>query len=154
MTDDDPLDGEEPPAEPAEEKVGYGRPPKASRFQPGQSGNPRGRPKGAVGFKATLEKVLLQGHRIHERGRMRRRSFLELLLIVLREEAVAGKPKAIALFHELVLRFGPQEVPEGCYIFMPEPPSAEEQETEADRIKRLEQERAQAWQPQQKKRRA
>lgn len=28
-------------------EVGYGKPPAATRFQPGQSGNPRGRPKGA-----------------------------------------------------------------------------------------------------------
>jgi hypothetical protein len=28
-------------------RVGYGRPPLATRFRPGQSGNPRGRPKGA-----------------------------------------------------------------------------------------------------------
>ena len=27
--------------------VGYGRPPKATQFKPGRSGNPRGRPKGA-----------------------------------------------------------------------------------------------------------
>jgi hypothetical protein len=29
-------------------EIGYGRPPAANRFVPGQSGNPRGRPKGAV----------------------------------------------------------------------------------------------------------
>ena len=29
-----------------EYKVGYGHPPIATRFQPGKSGNPRGRPKG------------------------------------------------------------------------------------------------------------
>jgi hypothetical protein len=29
-----------------EYKVGYGHPPKGTRFQPGRSGNPRGRPKG------------------------------------------------------------------------------------------------------------
>jgi hypothetical protein len=28
-------------------EVGYGKPPKETRFKPGQSGNPRGRPKGA-----------------------------------------------------------------------------------------------------------
>ena len=28
-------------------EVGYGKPPKANRFKPGQSGNPKGRPKGA-----------------------------------------------------------------------------------------------------------
>jgi hypothetical protein len=149
---EDPFDTEEPPIESAEEAVGYGRPPKASRFKPGQSGNPRGRPKGAVGFKVTLEKVVLQEHHYRERGRRHRRTLLELLLIVLRDAAVAGKPKAVALFHELVERFGPREAPEGCYIFMPEPPSAEEQESEAERAQRLEQQRAAAWQPKQKKR--
>ena len=29
------------------EKVGYGRPPLTTRFKPGESGNPRGRPKGS-----------------------------------------------------------------------------------------------------------
>ena len=39
----------EPDLEPsvANERVGYGRPPTTTRFRPGQSGNPRGRPKGA-----------------------------------------------------------------------------------------------------------
>ncbi len=31
----------------AKYEVGYGKPPKSTRFKPGQSGNPRGRPKGA-----------------------------------------------------------------------------------------------------------
>jgi Family of unknown function (DUF5681) len=33
---------------------GYGRAPLHSRFKPGRSGNPRGRPKGAVSFKSDL----------------------------------------------------------------------------------------------------
>jgi hypothetical protein len=35
------------PPKPTDYEVGYGKPPKASRFAPGQSGNRRGRPKGA-----------------------------------------------------------------------------------------------------------
>ena len=39
-----------PPDDPGEEptyEVGYGKPPQATRFQPGKSGNPKGRPKGS-----------------------------------------------------------------------------------------------------------
>ena len=35
------------PDRPWDSEVGYGRPPKATQFKPGQSGNPKGRPKGA-----------------------------------------------------------------------------------------------------------
>ena len=34
---------------PDDEPVGYRQPPKHSRFKPGQSGNPRGRPRARVG---------------------------------------------------------------------------------------------------------
>jgi Family of unknown function (DUF5681) len=36
-----------PPSEPPKYEVGHRRPPKASQFKPGRSGNPKGRPKGA-----------------------------------------------------------------------------------------------------------
>jgi hypothetical protein len=42
----------------AEYDVGYGKPPKATRFQPGQSGNSRGRPKGTKNAKLLLEQIL------------------------------------------------------------------------------------------------
>jgi hypothetical protein len=37
-----------------DETVGYGRPPKHTRFQTGQSGNRRGRPKGAPNLATAL----------------------------------------------------------------------------------------------------
>ncbi len=61
--EDDPLGGDSfHPKRPWDPEVGYGRPPKAAQFKPGQSGNPNGRPKGA---KTVLsEKLGLQRGRV------------------------------------------------------------------------------------------
>src|SRR3954468_4797270 len=41
-------------------KVGYKKPPVESRFKPGRSGNPSGRPKGAVSFRADFAAELAE----------------------------------------------------------------------------------------------
>ena len=53
-------------------EIGYGRPPAATRFQPGQSGNPRGRPKGARSIGQMLQQALNRRVPVHENGRERR----------------------------------------------------------------------------------
>ena len=40
-------------------KVGYGKPPKHSRFKKGQSGNPRGKPRGTKNSATLLRQALL-----------------------------------------------------------------------------------------------
>src|SRR4026209_2990105 len=42
----------------AEYVVGYRRPPLHTRFQPGKSGNPSGRPKGSPNLKTLFEQIL------------------------------------------------------------------------------------------------
>ena len=37
-------------------EVGYGKPPEASRFKPGRSGNPKGRPRGSKNKRISLPK--------------------------------------------------------------------------------------------------
>jgi Family of unknown function (DUF5681) len=44
------------PASKGDYQVGYGRPPKSGQFQPGESGNPNGRPKG----RPSLHEVILE----------------------------------------------------------------------------------------------
>ena len=54
------TDSKKPPAQPlsSDYEVGYGKPPEHTRFQPGRSGNPRGRPKGTKNLKTDLVEEL------------------------------------------------------------------------------------------------
>ena len=47
-------------------EVGYKKPPKSRRFKPGQSGNPKGRPKGTKNLKTDLMEELSERVRIRE----------------------------------------------------------------------------------------
>ena len=59
-------------------KVGYKKPPLHSRFQKGQSGNPRGRPRGAKNFSTLLTEALNEPVVVTEDGRRRKISKREL----------------------------------------------------------------------------
>ena len=59
--------------------VGYGRPPKETRFQPGKSGNPTGRRKGSRSVGAILNDVFRQKIEVTENGKTRRVMALEVM---------------------------------------------------------------------------
>lgn len=77
-----------------EGSVGYGKPPEAYRFKPGQSGNPSGRPKGKKN-EATLTRELLDKKiSVHERGKTKRIPILAALLRRILEDALKGNIKS------------------------------------------------------------
>ena len=78
-----------------EYEVGYGKPPKPTQFKQGQSGNPRGRPKGSLNIATTLERELNQRVVIKENGHARTITKFEAVLKQLVNKAASGDAKAI-----------------------------------------------------------
>ncbi len=84
-------------------EVGYGRPPKASRWKPGQSGNRKGRPKGSRNFKTDLAELLSSLVNVTEAGRQRKVTVQKATLMRLGEKALKGDSRAIEKLLELAL---------------------------------------------------
>jgi hypothetical protein len=76
-------------------EVGYGKPPKHSRFKPGQSGNSKGRPKGVRNFKTDVQTTLKAPVKVTRGGKPRNVSTQEAALLRLREKALGGDPRAL-----------------------------------------------------------
>jgi Family of unknown function (DUF5681) len=99
-------------------QVGYGRPPTHSRFKSGQSGNLRGRPRGARGKKNILEEILQETHWVTENGVRRQRSTFDLVIISLRNRAIEGNLRALRAIEQLGARFAPRESEEQSVILI------------------------------------
>ena len=70
-------------------EVGYGRPPKATRFQKGRSGNPKGRPRGRR-RDIPYDTLLGQMVTVREDGRERRITAAEAFIIQLTKKGLEG----------------------------------------------------------------
>ncbi len=98
--DDGNDDEKKPPYE-----VGYGKPPMASRFPEGKSGNLKGRPKGAKNFGTALEKELRSRVPITENGKRRTISKQEAIAKQLVNKGASGDPRTLFLvLNEIRLR--------------------------------------------------
>ena len=93
-------------------KVGPGKPPKQMRFQPGQSGNPKGRPKDSRNLSTIFHKVGRQMVNVTENGRTRRIPKSEAILIQVHNKALAGKERGISDYLQAYKTFGLAGLPE------------------------------------------
>ena len=75
--------------------VGYKRPPRATQFKPGQSGNPKGRPKGSLNIANVLAKTLREQVAVNEGGRHRKITKLEAAVKQIVNKAAGGDAGAI-----------------------------------------------------------
>jgi hypothetical protein len=91
--------------EPTDYVVGYGRPPRATQFAAGKSGNPKGRPKGSRTVGAILQDILSQKIAVTENGKTRRIPTLEVMFRRLVNDAVRRDPAALKLLLPLIDRY-------------------------------------------------
>ena len=82
--------------------VGYKKPPLATRFQKGVSGNPRGRPKGARNLSTVVAAALNEKVLVTENGRKRRISKFEAAVKQLVNRAAGGEARATQLLLGLI----------------------------------------------------
>lgn len=79
--------------------VGYRKPPKHAQFRPGQSGNPKGRKKGAKGMKTLAQKTLTAKVAVRTGNGPKQMMRIEALLHKMVELGMKGNPRALlALF--------------------------------------------------------
>jgi len=88
----------------SEYTVGYGKPPQATRFQKGKSGNPRGRGKGTQNLKTILEEELQGTVTITEGGKKAKVSKLRAMLKSLMARSMSGDIRATTVLFGLVLK--------------------------------------------------
>ena len=136
---------------PRDDKVGYGRPPKTTQFRAGQSGNPKGRPKGSRSIGQVVNDVIGQRIVVTENGRKRRVPALEVIMRRLVNDAMRADPRAIKVLLSLVDRYadaGPSAVDVGAMLaedklilsrYLPEALNGQPAESErADPLERTE----------------
>ena len=84
--------------------IGYGKPPAATQFKKGQSGNPKGRPKGSVGFSTLVQKLASERVTVQENGTRKRISKSEAAIKQLFNQASTGDQRSIKLVADLMNR--------------------------------------------------
>jgi hypothetical protein len=85
-------------------EVGYKKPPKHAQFQPGKSGNPKGRPKGAK--SPTGHEVFDQLVTVNQNGKPKKIKAIDALLSQLLIDAMKGDPKARKLVLDIWAKGG------------------------------------------------
>jgi hypothetical protein len=83
-------------------EVGYGKPPMKGRFSKGRSGNPKGRPKKAKGFRTIVRQQLETPVEVRINGRVTKISKRELIISQMVNKAATGDSRSAEL---LLLKF-------------------------------------------------
>ena len=83
-------------------EVGYGKPPRHTRFQKGQSGNSRGRPGGSKNLKTMLSEALNEPVIITENGRRRKITKREAIVREVVNRSATPDLRAVKIVFDLL----------------------------------------------------
>ena len=100
-------------------KRGRGHPPPGRQFGRGQK-RAAGRPKGAIGEKAIIQKIAGERHTIQQSGRQVEVNTVELLLLSMRNLAMSGHLQAAKWLSDYRARQLPQEGKGVGFLVVPE----------------------------------
>jgi hypothetical protein len=82
--------------------VGYGKPPRHTRFKKGQSGNPRGRPKGSKNLPTLLTEALNEPVVVAENGRRRKITMRQAIIKQLVKRSATADLRAMKILLDMV----------------------------------------------------
>ena len=94
--------------------VGFRKPPRHSQFKKGQSGNPKGRPRGSRNFSTDLRETLEEPIRVTHHGKAKSVSTQLAALMRLREKALGGDVRALDRLLELARLYNDDEMAEAA----------------------------------------
>jgi hypothetical protein len=87
-------------------EIGYRRPPAATQFKKGASGNPKGRAKSSKNFLTLLEQELAQTIVVTEHGKKKSITRMQAMVKRLVAGALNGDPKGLLTLVEILRRSG------------------------------------------------
>lgn len=94
----------------SDDAVGYKKPPKSKQFKPGQSGNPKGRPKNAKGMNTIVRDLLTEKVTVRTSAGPRRMSKMEAALHKLTEKGFSGDTRALGALVQLYRASVPDDI--------------------------------------------
>lgn len=87
----------------ADYELGYMKPPKSGQFKPGQSGNPKGRPKGSKNTYKLLDEILNEKVQIVKNGNPIKIPKKLAMLLQAANKAAKGDLKALQILIPLMI---------------------------------------------------
>lgn len=87
-------------------EVGYGKPPKKSQFQKGQTGNPKGRKKNSKNLATWAQEIFFEPVTVTIRGRRRTIPKVALAMLINLNKACAGDHHAFTKVVEVASKLG------------------------------------------------